>query len=412
MTNSITRTAPSVKSVYVPGVDFATACSGTKYKNRDDLLMIVLDPGSYVCGCFTVSTMPSAPVIWSKNNNEKNSNLKQRSIFLVNAGNANAFTGEEGSLACEEKADALSALFNCEKKNIFFASTGVIGEQLPYKKIIEKFGLLKENLSCHNFREASEAILTTDSKPKTYKSQFKIYNKSFTISGFAKGSGMIFPNMATMLAFIFTDFQIDKNTLSLYTQKAVDESFNRITVDGDTSTSDTVFVSTTNKETLEISIEKRPKALRDFYKELKNAMVNLAKKIVMDGEGAKKFIEITVKNAKNVSRAKKICFSIANSLLVKTAIAGEDANWGRLVMAIGKSKINVDIKKLKILMQGFLLCENGKGIEIPDEDLLSKALKNNKIDIVIDLAEGNKKFTAWTSDLTEEYIRINADYRS
>ncbi len=412
MTNSKTRTAPSVKSVYVPGVDFATACSGTKYKNRDDLLMIVLDPGSYVCGCFTVSTMPSAPVIWSKKNNEQNSNLKQRSIFLVNAGNANAFTGEEGSLACEKKADALSALFNCERKNIFFASTGVIGEPLPYKKIIKKFGFLKKNLSCHNFREASEAILTTDLIPKTYKSEFKIYNKSFTISGFAKGSGMIFPNMATMLAFIFTDFQIDKNTLSLFTQKAVDESFNRITVDGDTSTSDTVFVSTTNKETLEISIEKRPKALRDFYKELKNAMVNLAKKIVMDGEGAKKFIEITVKNAKSISRAKKICFSIANSLLVKTAIAGEDANWGRLVMAIGKSKINIDIKKLKIFMQGFLLCENGKGIGKTDEDRLSKALKKNKVAIVIDLAEGNKKFTAWTSDLTEEYIRINADYRS
>ena len=412
MTKFKTLAAPSRKSLYVPGVDFATVCSGTKYKNRDDLLMIVLDPGSYVCGCFTVSTMPSAPVIWSKNNNEKDSNLKQRSIFLVNAGNANAFTGEEGSLACEEKARALSALFNCEKKNIFFASTGVIGEQLPYKKIIKKFGFLKENLSCHNFREASKAILTTDLIPKTYKSEFKIYNKSFTISAFAKGSGMIFPNMATMLAFIFTDFQIDKNTLSLFTQKAVDESFNRITVDGDTSTSDTVFVSTTNKETLEISIEKRPKALRDFYKELKNAMVNLAKKIVMDGEGAKKFIEITVKNAKNVARAKKICFSIANSLLVKTAIAGEDANWGRLVMAIGKSRINLNIKKLKIFMQGFLLCENGKGIEITDDGSLSKALKKNKVAIVIDLAEGNKKFTAWTSDLTEEYIRINADYRS
>ena len=412
MTKSKTRAVPSGKTVNVPGVDFATACSGTKYKNRDDLLMIVLDPGSYVCGCFTVSTMPSAPVIWSKNNNEKDSNLKQRSVFLVNAGNANAFTGEEGSLACEEKADALSALFNCDKKNIFFASTGVIGEQLPYKKIIKKFGFLKENLSCHNFREASQAILTTDLIPKTYKSEFKIYNKSFTIIGFAKGSGMIFPNMATMLAFIFTDFQIDKNTLSLYTQKAVDESFNRITVDGDTSTSDTVFVSTTNKETLEISIEKRPKALRDFYKELKNAMVNLAKKIVMDGEGARKLIEITVKNAKNIARAKKICFSIANSLLVKTAIAGEDANWGRLVMAIGKSKINLDIKKLKIFMQGFLLCENGKGIEVTNEDRLSEALKKNKIAIVIDLAEGHKKFTAWTSDLTEEYIRINADYRS
>ena len=412
MTKSKTLANPNRKPVYIPGVDFATTCSGTKYKNRDDLLMIVLDPGSYVFGCFTVSTMPSAPVIWSRDNNKKDINLKQRSILLVNAGNANAFTGEEGLLACQKKATALSKLFNCDKNNIFFASTGVIGEQLPYKKIIKKFGFLKEKLSCHNFIEASRAILTTDLTPKTYKSTFKIYNKSFTISGFAKGSGMIFPNMATMLAFIFTDFQIDKDTLSHFTQKAVNESFNRITVDGDTSTSDTVFVSTTNKETLEISIDKRPKALSDFYKELKKAMVNLAKKIVMDGEGARKFIEVTVKNARNVARAKKICFSIANSLLVKTAIAGEDANWGRLVMAIGKSKINLDIKKLKIFMQGFLLCENGKGIETTDEGRLSKALKKNKVAIVIDLAEGNKKFTAWTSDLTEEYIRINADYRS
>ena len=412
MTKSKTRVNPNRKPVYIPGVDFATACSGTKYKNRDDLLMIVLDPGSYVFGCFTVSTMPSAPVIWSRDNNKEDINLKQKSILLVNAGNANAFTGEEGLLACQKKATALSKLFNCDKNNIFFASTGVIGEQLPYKKIIKKFGFLKEKLSCHNFIEASRAILTTDLTPKTYKSTFKIYNKSFTISGFAKGSGMIFPNMATMLAFIFTDFQIDKDTLSYFTQKAVNESFNRITVDGDTSTSDTVFVSTTNKETLEISIDKRPKALSDFYKELKKAMVNLAKKIVMDGEGARKFIEVTVKNARNVARAKKICFSIANSLLVKTAIAGEDANWGRLVMAIGKSKINLDIKKLKIFMQGFLLCENGKGIEITDEGRLTKALEKNKVAIVIDLAEGNKKFTAWTSDLTEEYIKINADYRS
>ena len=412
MTKSKTRVNPNRKPVYIPGVDFATACSGTKYKNRDDLLMIVLDPGSYVFGCFTVSTMPSAPVIWSRDNNKEDINLKQKSIILVNAGNANAFTGEEGLLACQKKATALSKLFNCDKNNIFFASTGVIGEQLPYKKIIKKFGFLKRKLSYHNFIEASRAILTTDLTPKTYKSTFKIYNKSFTISGFAKGSGMIFPNMATMLAFIFTDFQIDKDTLSYFTQKAVNESFNRITVDGDTSTSDTVFVSTTNKETLEISIDKRPKALSDFYKELKKAMVNLAKKIVMDGEGARKFIEVTVKNARNVARAKKICFSIANSLLVKTAIAGEDANWGRLVMAIGKSKINLDIKKLKIFMQGFLLCENGKGIEITDEGRLTKALEKNKVAIVIDLAEGNKKFTAWTSDLTEEYIKINADYRS
>ena len=223
---------------------------------------------------------------------------------------------------------------------------------------------------------------------------------------------MIYPNMATMLAFIFTDFAIDNETLSSFTKRAVDESFNRISVDGDTSTSDSVFVSTTNKKSLTITRDKMPEALNAFYIEIKKAMVGLAKKIVMDGEGASKFIEITVINARNIARAKKICFSIANSLLVKTAIAGEDANWGRLVMAIGKTKINLKIEKIKIYMQDFLLCQNGQGVETVDEASLSRALKKKKVDIVVDLAEGNKDFTAWTSDLTEDYIRINADYRS
>ena len=218
--------------------------------------------------------------------------------------------------------------------------------------------------------------------------------------------------MATMLAFIFTDFAIDKDILASFTKKAVDESFNRISVDGDTSTSDTVFVSTTNKRNLEITTGQRLKALDKFYSELKNAMVDLAKKIVMDGEGARKFIDITVENSKSVQRAKKICFSIANSLLVKTAIAGEDANWGRLIMAIGKTKINVQTKKIKIYIQDFLLCENGRGVKTIDEAALSNSLKNKNIKILVDLAEGDKEFTAWTSDLTEEYIKINADYRS
>ena len=412
MTKSYNRSESTRKSLTITGVNYATCCSGTKYRNRDDLLLIVLDPGSYICGCFTLSTMPSAPVIWSKKNNKKASNINQKSVLLINAGNANAFTGEEGLIACKEKAKALSSLLNCDERNIFLASTGVIGEQLPYKEIINQFHHLKEKLSSHNFQAASSAILTTDLKPKTYSKKFKVFNKLFTISGFAKGSGMIFPNMATMLAFIFTDFAIDKDILASFTKKAVDESFNRISVDGDTSTSDTVFVSTTNKRNLEITTGQRLKALDKFYSELKNAMVDLAKKIVMDGEGARKFIDITVENSKSVQRAKKICFSIANSLLVKTAIAGEDANWGRLIMAIGKTKINVQTKKIKIYIQDFLLCENGRGVKTIDEAALSNSLKNKNIKILVDLAEGDKEFTAWTSDLTEEYIKINADYRS
>ena len=412
MTKSYKRSVSTRKSVTITGVNYATCCSGTKYRNRDDLLLIVLDPGSYICGCFTLSTMPSAPVIWSKKNKKKASNIKQKSVLLINAGNANAFTGKEGLIACKEKAVALANICKCDERNIFFASTGVIGEQLPYKKIISQFNYLKENLSPHNFEAASRSILTTDLKPKTYSKKFKIFNKFFTISGFAKGSGMIFPNMATMLAFIFTDFAIDRDTLASFTKKAVDNSFNRISVDGDTSTSDTVFVSTTNKKNLKITTEEKLKALDKFYTELQKAMVDLAKKIVMDGEGAKKFIEIKVENSKSVQRAKKICFSISNSLLVKTALAGEDANWGRLIMAIGKTQINVQIKKIKIYIQGFLLCENGRSVEKVDEAALSNSLKNKNIKILVDLAEGDKEFTSWTSDLTEEYVKINADYRS
>ncbi len=412
MINSNKRSDQGSRSFTLAGLKFATCCSGTKYRNRDDLLLIVLDPGSYICGCFTLSTMPSAPVVWSKKNNKKANNIKQKSVLLVNAGNANAFTGEEGLIACKEKVKALSDILNCDERNIFLASTGVIGEQLPYKEIINQFNFLKKNLSYNNFEAASYAILTTDLKPKTYAKKFKVFNKFFTISGFAKGSGMIFPNMATMLAFIFTDFEIDRNTLASFTKRAVDESFNRISVDGDTSTSDSVFVGTSNKRNLRITTEERLKALDKFYTELRKAMVDLAKKIVMDGEGAEKFIEITVENSKSVQRAKKICFSIANSLLVKTAIAGEDANWGRLIMAIGKTGINVQTKKIKVYMQGFLLCENGRGVEIADETALSNSLENKNIKILIDLAEGEKEFTSWTSDLTQEYIKINSDYRS
>ena len=412
MIKSLKRSSQGDKSFTIAGINYATCCSGTKYKNRDDLLLITLDAGSYISACFTLSTMPSAPVIWSKKNLKKPHNKKQILVLLVNAGNANAFTGERGLLACEKKARALSNLFKCDIKNIFLSSTGVIGEQLPYANVIKHFDTLKEKLSTSDLKAASNAILTTDLKPKTYTKKFKIYNKIFTISALAKGSGMIMPNMATMLAFIFTDFAIDKQTLSTFTKNAVQQSFNRISVDGDTSTSDTVFVATTNKRNLELATDQKQKALDIFYNELKTAMIDLAKKIVMDGEGARKFVTVRVKNAKIVDHAKKICFSIANSILVKTAIAGEDANWGRLIMAIGKTKIKLKITKIKIYIQNILLCEGGQGISSVDEVSLSRDLKKKNIDILIDLGEGDKDFTAWTSDLTEDYIRINADYRS
>ena len=402
----------SPKSLPINGIKYAACCSGTKYKNRDDLLLITADAGSNISGCFTKSSMPSAPIIWTLKNIKKYQNTKQKIILLINAGNANAFTGDEGLIACEEKANAISSLMHCEKKNIFFASTGVIGEQLPYKKIIENFEFMKNELSNLDFERASHAILTTDLKPKTYTRKFKICKKEFSISAIAKGSGMIFPNMATMLAFIFTDFAIDKKSLSALTKKAVDCSFNRISIDGDTSTSDAVFTITTNKKNHNTKDMSKEDAFSIFFKELKNAMVDLSKQIVMDGEGARKFISISIKNAKSILQAKKISFSIANSLLVKTAIAGEDANWGRIIMAIGKTGIKLQTKKIKIYMQNILLCKNGRGLERVNEDSLTRALKKKNINIMVDLAEGDKEFTSWTSDLTEDYIKINADYRS
>ena len=412
MIEPLKRADTSGKNFTLAGVSFATCCSGLKFKNRDDLLLIVLDPGSHICASFTTSTMPSAPVIWSKKNMRKCHDPKQNLVLLVNAGNANAFTGEQGLVACKAKAKALSRLFHCDMHNIFFSSTGVIGEQLQYDKIINHFNLLKSKLSHSELKAASNAILTTDLVPKTYSKKFKILNKIFTISGFAKGSGMIMPNMATMLAFIFTDFTIDKKTLLTFTKKGISDSFNRISVDGDTSTSDTIYVATTNKKQLKNSAKQNQLALKIFYQELKAAMIDLAKKIVMDGEGASKFVEVRVTNARTVDRARKICFSIANSILVKTAIAGEDANWGRVVMAIGKTQIKLQVNKIKIYIQNFLLCKNGKGVKMLDEVSLSQALKKNNIDILIDLAEGKEEFNVWTSDLTEDYIKINADYRS
>ncbi len=396
----------------IVGLHQATCCSGTKYVGRDDLLLMILDKGSIISGCLTKSSAPSAPVMWCRKNFKSILKRKEPIVILVNAGNANAFTGKEGQIACQRKATALSKLFNCSNSNIFFASTGVIGEPLNVQKIIKKLPILKKSLVNNNFSSAAASILTTDTKPKICSTQFMIDNHVVTISGFAKGSGMIFPNMATMLAFVFTDYSIDKKTLSLLAKKAVDNSFNKISVDGDTSTSDSVFVSSTRKVTIKRN-KKESNSFNDmFYQKLLAVMVNLAKSIVLDGEGSRKFIEIEVKNAKDKKSAKEIAFSIANSLLVKTAMAGADPNWGRIVMAIGKTEKIFNMEKLKIFIQNQLLTKNGRAVKNINEEKLKGELEKKYIKIIVDLDSGKRGFTAWTSDLTEQYIKINADYRS
>ncbi len=396
----------------IAGLRQATCCSDTKYMGRDDLLLITLESGSTITACMTKSSAPSAPVMWCRKKLKSNLKFEEPIVIFVNAGNANAFTGEQGKLACQKKADALSKLFNCKSSNIFFASTGVIGEKLQVKEIITKFPKLKKSLVGNNFLSAAAAILTTDNKTKICSTQFMIGDKVVTISGFAKGSGMIFPNMATMLAFVFTDYSIDRKTLTRITKKAVDNSFNKISVDGDTSTSDTVFVGSTKKVKMSKKSIISEKSNDIFYQKLLSVMETLAKSIVLDGEGAKKFIEIEVKKVRDKKSARAIAFSIANSLLVKTAIAGGDPNWGRIVMAIGKTEKIFDMKKLKIFIQDELLTKNGCVIKNVNEEKLKKELEKKYVKIVVDLDSGDHSFTAWTSDLTEQYIKINADYRS
>ncbi len=393
----------------IVGLHQATCCSETKYVGRDDLLLMILDKGSIISGCLTKSSAPSAPVMWCRKNFKSTLKPREPIVILVNAGNANAFTGKEGDIACQKKATSLSNLFNCNNSNIFFASTGVIGETLHAQAIINKLPILKKSLVNNNFSSAAAAILTTDTKTKICSKQFIIDNNVVTISGFAKGSGMIFPNMATMLAFVFTDYSIDKKTLNQLTKKAVDNSFNKISVDGDTSTSDSVFVSSTRK----VKVKKTSNSFKDiFYQNLLAVMVNLAKSIVLDGEGSKKFIEIEVKKVKDKKSAREIAFSIANSLLVKTAMAGSDPNWGRIVMAIGKTQKIFNMEKLKIFVQSQLLTKNGRVVKNINEENLKKELEKKYIKIIVDLDSGKQSFTAWTSDLTEQYIKINADYRS
>tara|TARA_B100001250_G_scaffold395992_1_gene401483 strand:- start:482 stop:1702 length:1221 start_codon:yes stop_codon:yes gene_type:complete len=396
----------------VPGLRQATCCSETKYIGRDDLLLIVLDKNSIISGCLTQSSAPSAPVLWCREKLKLIQNSTENIVLLVNAGNANAFTGNEGAFACYKKAGVLSKLFACSSSNILFASTGVIGEKLDVNPIISKLPLLKNSLSEKNFSAAASAILTTDTKIKGFSKKIIIEDKIVTLSGFAKGSGMIYPNMATMLAFIFTDYCLDHKTLSKFTKKAVDNSFNRISVDGDTSTSDSVFVGSTKKVDVGDHKTFDDRANKIFYQALEEGMIDLAKLIILDGEGATKFVEIIVKRAKTKALAKEIAFSIANSLLVKTAIAGEDANWGRIVMAIGKTQKKFDEEKLKIYFQNLLLTESGQARKEINEEKLKKELEKKHIEVVVDLDNGKQKFVAWTSDLTEKYVKINADYRS
>jgi glutamate N-acetyltransferase/amino-acid N-acetyltransferase len=392
------------------GVHLAVCETGTKYKNRPDLMVALLEPGTAIAGVLTRSRTRSAPVDLCA------ANLKTGSVraIIVNAGNANAFTGRHGIKTVEKTVKAATKAFDCKPNEVFIASTGVIGEPLDPSAIVDAFEALRAEARPNRWRDAAAAIMTTDTFPKSATATATIGSKTVTINGIAKGSGMIAPDMATMLSFIFTDAALPRGILQKLLSRAAATSFNAITVDSDTSTSDTVLLCATGDKGDRPQNLRSPDdpRLKSFVKALNQVMLDLAHLVVRDGEGAEKLIAITVKGARSEVAARQIGMAIANSPLVKTAIAGEDANWGRIVMAVGKSGEEADRDKLSIWIGGQRVARGGMADPKYREAQITKHMRGREISIIVDVGIGKSSFTVWTCDLTHRYIEINADYRS
>ncbi len=392
----------------VDGVRLAAGRAGVRYKGRDDLLLAELAPGTAVAGLLTRSTMPGAPVQWCRQ--VLPGGLAR--ALVVNAGNANVFTGRAGDEAVRATAQAAAAAVGCRPEEVLLASTGVIGEILPHGRITAALPRLHGRLKADPWARAARAICTTDTFPKGATGTCEIDGRPVTINGFAKGSGMIAPDMATMLAFLFTDAAIPPGVLKSLLRRANAGSFNAITVDSDTSTSDAVLLfATAGAENGPVEKASDPR-LGGFKAALAGVMRDLAQQVVRDGEGATKFVTVSVTGAENAASARRIALAIANSPLVKTAIAGEDANWGRIVMAVGKSGEKADRDRLKVMIGGVVIAENGGLRPDYDERDVVPHMKGRTIDIGVDAGVGRGRATVWTCDLTHGYISINADYRS
>jgi glutamate N-acetyltransferase/amino-acid N-acetyltransferase len=387
----------------------ATVAAGIRYAQRTDVLLAVLAPGTQVAGVFTKSKTCSAPVVWCRDK-LKGGNAR---VLVVNSGNANAFTGKVGQDGVKEIADSAAAIVGCKPGEVFMASTGVIGEPLPTKKITNVLSQLVEQTAAGSWRAAAEAIMTTDTYPKLVTASAMIDGTKVTINGIAKGSGMIAPDMATMLSFVFTDAALPAAVLQECLSAGVEPSFNSITVDSDTSTSDTLLLFATGKGARHTAITKASdKRLTDFRRTLDKVLLDLALAVVKDGEGAQKLIRVDVTGAESVAAAKRIALSIANSPLVKTAIAGADANWGRVVMAVGKAGEAADRDKLKISFGGQVVAEKGQRAPKYDEKAATKAVSGRDVEIAVELGLGKGSARVWTCDLTHDYIDINGSYRS
>jgi glutamate N-acetyltransferase/amino-acid N-acetyltransferase len=388
------------------GVRIATAQAGIRYANRTDLLLIELAAGTTAAGVFTRSKAPSAAVDWCR---EIASNGAARAV-VVNSGNANAFTGKRGVAAVIGTANAAANALHCHPYEVWLASTGVIGEPLPFEKIEAAMPALAQRLNDDAWSDAASAIMTTDTFAKLATRSVMLGNKNITIHGIAKGSGMIAPDMATMLAFVFTDAEIAAPLLQQLLQRSNDKSFNAITVDGDTSTSDTALLFATGRSG--VCVSDNTAEVQAFSDALDSLMIELAQLVVKDGEGAQKLMTIIVRGAESDAAARRIGLCIGNSPLVKTAVAGEDANWGRIVMAVGKSGERANRDTLRVSIGGITIAEHGERVANYDEAPVAAHMKTRDIHIEVDLNIGNGEATVWSCDLTHGYIDINADYRS
>ena len=395
------------------GVRLSAAAAGIRYKGRTDVVMAELAAGTTVAGVFTSNKCPGAPVDWCRTALKGG---KARAV-VVNAGNANVFTGKAGEQACVATAQAAAKLLDCPAKQVFLASTGVIGEVLPHEKLVAALPGLQENLTEAAWEDAARGIMTTDTFPKGATRTAQIGETTVRINGIAKGSGMIAPDMATMLCFIFTDAKLPADAMQTMLRKGTDRSFNCTTVDSDTSTSDTVLLFATG-QAKHPSIPSgdgnnaRNRMLKDFARALDEVLLDLALQVIRDGEGAQKLVRIDVTGAVTAKSAKRIAMAVANSPLVKTAIAGEDANWGRIVMAVGKAGEPADRDKLSVGVGGTWMAKDGGVVPGYDETPVVAHMKGKEVEIAIDLGLGRGKATAWTCDLTHGYIDINGSYRS
>ncbi len=395
----------------VEGVRLAARACGVKYKGRADVCLMVFDPGTTIAGVLTRSRTASAPVDWCRKALKKG---RARAI-IVNAGNANAFTGRSGRDSVERVVGQVAARVGCPTGEVFMASTGVIGEPLPDQRITKALDKLAGSIKGSAWPAAAKAIMTTDTFPKGSSCSAVIGKTEVTLNGIAKGSGMIAPDMATMLSFVVTDAKLPAALLDRLLREAADRSFNCITVDGDTSTSDTLLLAATGAARhprVGPATKLGDPLLADFRRALGELLVDLAHQVVRDGEGAGKFIAIKVGGAASAGAARRIGLAIANSPLVKTAIAGEDANWGRIVMAVGKAGEKADRDRLSIAIGGTQVADQGWVVEGYDEAPVAAHMKGREIEIEIDVGVGRGKATVWTCDLTHGYISINADYRS